>query len=100
MLDALSVYTSGYWPRLKFRNRYREGERWYRTCVLETGVQMTHTPVAVPHSAGLALAQVEEVVVRLHKRRAGSVFPPAAHFTRVLRFWGGGRRRCQTLHFT
>ena len=49
---------------------------------------MTHAPIAVAHGAGLALAQVEEVVVRLLKRRAGSVFTPAADFTRVLRFCG------------
>ena len=56
---------------------------------------MTHGPVAVAHGAGLALAQVEEVVTRLLKWRAGSVFPPAAHFTRVFRFW----RRDVVVHY-
>lgn len=47
--------------------------------------QPTHALVAEAHGAGFAFAEEEKTAIVQDERSAGAIFPPAAHFTGVLR---------------
>lgn len=46
---------------------------------------MTYALVTEAHSAGFSFTEEKETAVGLDEGKAGAIFPPAAHFTRVLR---------------
>lgn len=46
---------------------------------------VTHALVTEAHSAGFSFAEEKKIAAGLDEGRAGAIFPPAAHFTGVLR---------------